>query len=78
MVERAIYELVQRYPRYGYPRITVMLRRCMDSMANRKKVQRIMQGNGWTVAKRPRGMRPGAQGKGSVAEAPNVRGGQRI
>lgn len=72
-VEQAIYQLIQRYPRYGYRRITVMLRRRMDLIVNRKKVHRIMQRNGWIVAKRPRGMRPRAQSKSSVADAPNVR-----
>jgi putative transposase len=57
-VERAIYELIQRYPRYGYRRITVMLRRCKNMIVNKKKVQRIMQRNGWTVTVRPKGMRP--------------------
>ena len=72
-VEQAIYQLIQRYPRYGYRRITVMLRRRMGLMVNKKKVQRIMQQNGRPVAKRPRSMRPRAQSKTSVAEAPNVR-----
>lgn len=72
-VERAIYELIQSYPCYGYRRITVMLRRLKHMKVNKKKVQRIMQRNGWIVSKRPRGMRPRAQSKTSVAEAPNVR-----
>jgi integrase len=42
-VEAAIYELIQRYPRYGYRRIAVMLRRTKDLLVNRKKVQRIMR-----------------------------------
>jgi len=35
-VEKAIYELIQRYPRYGYRRITVMLRRKRALLVNRK------------------------------------------
>ena len=72
-VEQAIYQLIQHYPRYGYRRITVILRRRMGLIVNKKKVQRIMQRNGWTVTKRPRGMRPRVQKKTSVADAPNVR-----
>ncbi len=34
-VEKAIYELIQRYPRYGYRRITVMLRRKRALVVNR-------------------------------------------
>ena len=41
-VERTIHELIQRYPRYGYRRITVMLRRKMGMIVNKKKIQRIM------------------------------------
>ena len=44
-VEKAVYELIQRYPRYGYRRITVMLRRKRALVVNRKKVQRIMKLN---------------------------------
>ena len=44
-MEKAIYELIQRYPRYGYRRITVMLRRKRALVVNRKKVQRIMKLN---------------------------------
>ncbi|SFM88356.1 IS3 family transposase, partial [Thermodesulforhabdus norvegica] len=36
-VEQAIYQLIQRYPRYGYRRITVMLRRRMGLIVNKKK-----------------------------------------
>ena len=42
-VEKEIYNLIQRYPRYGYRRITVMLRRKQALVVNRKKVQRIMK-----------------------------------
>jgi hypothetical protein len=37
-VEKVIYELIQRYPRYGCRRITVMLRRKKALVVNRKKV----------------------------------------
>lgn len=57
-VERAIYELIQRYPRYGYRRIAVMLRRKKALVVNRKKVQRIMKRNGWGVRSLPKGFRP--------------------
>ena len=72
-VERTIYQLIQRYPRYGYRRITIMLRRCMDMVVNKKKVQRIMQRNGWVVSKRPRGKRPRVRSKTSATDKPNVR-----
>jgi putative transposase len=72
-VERTIYELIQQYPRYGYRRITVMLRRQKNMIVNKKKVQRIMQRNGWAVAVRPKGMRPRARASRSVSEGPNQR-----
>jgi len=72
-VEAAIYELIQRYPRYGYRRIAVMLRRKKELVVNRKKVQRIMRRNGWGVTVRPKGFRPRAQGSRSVSERPNER-----
>jgi putative transposase len=72
-VEGAIYELIQCYPCYGYRRITVMLRRKMGLKINRKKVQRIMQLNGWMVKKRPKGNRPRVQDSRSVSDRPNER-----
>jgi putative transposase len=72
-VEAAIYELIQRYPRYGYRRIAVMLRRKKELVVNRKKVQRIMRRNGWGVTIRPQGFRPRVPGSRSVSERPNER-----
>ena len=63
--ERAIYELIQRYPRYGYRRIAVMLRRKLGLVVNRKKVQRIMRRNGWSVRMRFKGFRPRVRGSRS-------------
>ena len=57
-VEKAIYELIQRYPRFGYRRIAVMLRRKKALVVNRKKVQRIMKRNGWGVRSLPKGFAP--------------------
>jgi len=42
-VEKAIYTLIQRHPRYGYRRITIMLKKKAGLIVNKKKVQRIMQ-----------------------------------
>ena len=42
VVERAIYTLIQCYPRYGYTRITVVLKKKSELIVNKKKVQRIM------------------------------------
>ncbi|MFC2021109.1 IS3 family transposase [Chloroflexota bacterium] len=50
MVER-ITELVTRYGRYGYRRITVMLRR-EDWQVNHKKVERIWRQEGLKVPKK--------------------------
>ena len=72
-VEHAIYELIQRYPRYGYRRIVVMLRRKMNLVVNRKKVQRIMQRNGWGVKIRFKGFRPRTRSLKSVSESLNHR-----
>jgi len=72
-VQKAIYELIQRYPRYGYRRITVMLRRNKAMVVNKKKVQRIMKRNGWGVRIRPKGFRPRVKACRSVSEFPNKR-----
>jgi len=72
-VEKAIYTLIQRYPRYGYRRITVMLRKKTGLIVNRKKVQRIMQRNGWGVSVRPKGFRPRVGASRSVSSAINER-----
>jgi putative transposase len=72
-VEKAIYTLIQRYPRYGYRRITVMLKKKAGLIVNRKKVQRIMQRNGWGVNVRPKGFRPRAGASRSVSSAINER-----
>lgn len=72
-VEGAIYELIQRYPRYGYRRITVMLRRQKGLVVNKKKVQRIMRRNGWGVKIRPKGFRPRVEAWRSVSALPNER-----
>jgi putative transposase len=73
VVERAIYQLIQRYPRYGYRRITVMLRRKLGLVVNRKKVQRIMKRNGWGVRMRFKGFRPRVKGSSSLTQKPNQR-----
>ena len=57
-VEKAIYTLIQRHPRYGYRRITIMLKKKAGLIVNKKKVQRIMQRNGWGVNVRPRASVP--------------------
>ena len=72
-VEKAIYTLIQRYPRYGYRRITVMLKKKAGLTVNKKKVQRIMQRNGWGVNVRPKGFRPRAGALRSVSSAINER-----
>lgn len=72
-VEAAIYEFIQRYPRYGYRRIAVMLRRKQGLLLNHKKTQRIMRHNGWGVTVRPKGFRPRVPGSKSVSERPNER-----
>ena len=72
-VEKAIYELIQRYPRYGYRRITVMLRRKRALLVNRKKVQRIMRRNGWGVRSLPKGFRPRVPASRSVSDFANQR-----
>jgi putative transposase len=66
-VEKEIYNLIQRYPRYGYRRITVMLRRKQALVVNRKKVQRIMKRNGWGVRSLPKGFRPRVPASRSVS-----------
>jgi putative transposase len=71
-IEHAIYELIQRYPRYGYRRIVVMLRKKLNVIVNRKKVQRIMQRNGWGVKVRFKGFRPRSSSK-SVSDCLNQR-----
>lgn len=71
--EKAIHELIQRYPRYGYRRITVMLRKKKGLIVNKKKVQRIMKRNGWAVRKRPKGFRPRVGASRSVSDFPNQR-----
>ncbi len=72
-VEKAIYELIQHYPRYGYRRITVMLRRKQALLVNRKKVQRIMKRNGWGVRALPKGFRPRVPASRSVSAFANQR-----
>jgi len=72
-IEHAIYELIQRYPRYGYRRIVVMLKKKLNIIVNRKKVQRIMQRNGWGVKVRFKGFRPRTGSSKSVSDALNHR-----
>jgi putative transposase len=72
-VEKAIYELIQCYPRYGYRRITVMLRRNKALVVNRKTVQRIMKRNGWGVRSFPKRFRPGVPASRSVSAFANQR-----
>ncbi len=72
-VEKAIYTLIQRHPRYGYRRITIMLKKKAGLIVNKKKVQRIMQRNGWGVNVRPKGFRPRAGASRSVSSAINER-----
>lgn len=54
--ERAIVELSEEHPRYGYRRITVMARRSGQWM-NYKRVQRVRRHHGLQVRKKQRKMR---------------------
>ncbi|WP_123291329.1 hypothetical protein [Desulfosoma caldarium] len=45
-VEKAIYQLIQRYLRYGFGKISVKRRRLMGVIVNKKKAHRIMARQG--------------------------------
>lgn len=54
--EQRIVELSEQHPRYGYRRVTVLLRREVTAV-NEKRVQRIRRKHGLQVRKRQRRMR---------------------
>jgi putative transposase len=58
-MRRAIRELARAHPRYGYRRVTALLRRCGETV-NTKRVWRIWQAEGLVLPrKRPRKRRVG-------------------
>lgn len=71
-LRRAIVELSGNKPRYGYRRITVLLRRA-NLKVNAKRVQRVRRQEGFKVSKRQRKMRRVGEstGLGQKAEHAN-------
>jgi transposase InsO family protein len=55
-LHREIKALSQKHPRYGYRRITALLRRAGHEV-NSKRVQRARRREGWQVSKKQRRMR---------------------
>jgi transposase InsO family protein len=55
-LRKEIVELSQKHPRYGYRRITAMLRR-EDWRVNAKRVQRVRREEGYSVRRRQRKMK---------------------
>jgi putative transposase len=55
-MERTIVDLSEDHPRYGYRRITVLVRRKGESV-NAKRVQRVRRHHGLQVRKKQRKMR---------------------
>ena len=76
-LDRDLVELVGRLiaanPEYGLRRLTVLVRRELREAVNRKRIHRILKGNGWQIWQRPRGQRPRVQGWVSRVEQPNAR-----
>jgi putative transposase len=76
-LDRDLVELVGRLiaanPEYGLRRLTVLVRRELREAVNRKRIHRILKGNGWQIRQRPRGQRPRVQGWVSRVEQPNAR-----
>lgn len=63
---KRLHELSERYPRYGYRRITVMLKR-EGWAVNRKRVQRLWRQEGLRILSRPRKRRRLGHGDNSCA-----------
>ena len=63
-----IYALIQVYPTFGVRMIWSQLRFTLGIAVNRKRVERIMRREGWTVHKRRKGGRPRVAVKTSIAE----------
>ena len=59
-LDRDLVELVGRLiaanPEYGLRRLTVLVRRELREAVNRKRIHRILKGNGWQIRQRPRGL----------------------
>src|SRR3546814_2131757 len=55
-MERTIVDLSEDHPRYGYRRITVLVRR-KGELVNAKRVQRVRRHHGLQVRKKQRKMR---------------------
>ena len=68
-----IRSIINQKSEYGLRRIVWKLNRETDVKVNRKKVHRIMKIKGWTMKKRPKGMRPRVKGWKSACDRPNQR-----
>lgn len=69
--EGAIVELSRKHPRYGYRRVTAMLRRGGEEI-NAKRVQRVRRAEGLQVKKRPKRMRRLGASSGERRQAQEV------
>lgn len=69
-----IHDLIQQpdYSTYGYRRVTSLLRQ-EGLTVNKKKVQRIMSLNGWTVSRKAKGFRPRVNISSSKCSSMNER-----
>lgn len=72
-LERRIYELIQKFPTWGYRRIWAWLKHREKMAVNRKKVYRIMKIRGWFVNNRIKTARPRVKGRRSVTDKINHR-----
>lgn len=72
-IAKAIKEIIQQHPTFGYRRIWSILRFKMGFEVNRKRVYRIIRKNGWFCHQRRNASRPRVQGRTSIAKHPNTR-----
>ena len=55
-------ELATRWPRYGTPRLTLLLRKELGPV-NHKRIERIYREEGWRLPRKRKGKRRGASGR---------------
>ena len=68
-----IYSVVQAMPFMGIGQVWSYLRFTCGLKVNRKRIERLMRREGWTLRKRPKGGRPRVQIPRSVAQRPDER-----